>query len=131
MRRSVQVLWSSIRRRDSLCCNPSRSDRRLATRRRTRQQHANKRSNETMATIWDEVSIGRLTLPHRFAMAPMTRSRAAPDGTPGPLAAEYYAQRASLGLLISEGAQPSDDGQGYLWTPGIYIDRQVAGWRRV
>lgn len=84
-----------------------------------------------MTTIWDEVRVGRLTLPHRFAMAPMTRSRAQPDGTPGPLAAEYYAQRASLGLLISGGAQPSDDGQGYLWTPGIYTDRHVAGWRRV
>src|SRR5690606_30533785 len=84
-----------------------------------------------MTTIWDEVRIGRLTLPHRFAMAPMTRSRAQPDGTPGPLAAEYYAQRASLGLLISEGVQPSDDGQGYLLTPGIYTDEHVGGWRRV
>lgn len=84
-----------------------------------------------MTTIWDEVRIGRLALPHRLAMAPMTRSRAQPDGTPGPLAAEYYAQRASLGLLISEGTQPSDDGQGYLWTPGIYTDRHVEGWRRV
>ncbi len=84
-----------------------------------------------MTTIWDEVRVGRLTLPHRFAMAPMTRSRAQPDGTPGPLAAEYYAQRASMGLLISEGVQPSDDGQGYMSTPGIYTDRHVAGWRRV
>jgi len=64
-------------------------------------------------------------------MAPMTRSRALPDGTPGPLAAEYYTQRASLGLLISEGAQPSDDGQGYLSTPGIYTDRHVEAWRRI
>ncbi len=53
------------------------------------------------------------------------------DGTPGDLAAEYYAQRASLGLLISEGTQPSDDGQGYLATPGIYTDAHVAGWRKV
>src|SRR5690606_26858983 len=65
------------------------------------------------------------------AMAPMTRSRALPDGTPGPLAAEYYTQRASLGLLISEGAQPSDDGQGYLLTPGLYTDRHIDGWRRI
>ena len=83
-----------------------------------------------MVTIWHEARVGRLTLPHRFAMAPMTRSRALPDGTPSPLAAEYYAQRASLGLLISEGAQPSDDGQGYLSTPGLYTDRHVEGWRR-
>jgi 2,4-dienoyl-CoA reductase-like NADH-dependent reductase (Old Yellow Enzyme family) len=61
----------------------------------------------------------------------MTRSRALPDGTPGPLAAEYYAQRASLGLLITEGVQPSDDGQGYLNTPGIYRPEHVAGWRAI
>jgi 2,4-dienoyl-CoA reductase-like NADH-dependent reductase (Old Yellow Enzyme family) len=61
----------------------------------------------------------------------MTRSRALPDGTPGPLAAEYYAQRASLGLLITEGVQPSDDGQGYVSTPGIYRPEHVAGWREV
>ena len=53
-------------------------------------------------------------------MAPMTRSRAKFDGTPGELAAEYYSQRASVGLIVTEGSQPSDDGQGYLATPGIY-----------
>ncbi len=82
-------------------------------------------------TIWDPVTIGRMSLPHRLAMAPMTRGRANPDGTPGPLAAEYYAQRAGFGLLISEGTQPSDDGQGYMSTPGVYTDAHVAGWRRV
>ncbi|WP_251007868.1 alkene reductase [Sphingobium sp. BHU LFT2] len=64
-------------------------------------------------------------------MAPMTRSRAQPDGTPGPLAAEYYAQRASVGLIVSEGTQPSDGGQGYLTTPGIYTSAHVEGWRKV
>src|SRR5690606_25838526 len=64
-----------------------------------------------MTSIWDPVRIGNMALEHRFAMAPMTRSRAGADGTPSPLAAEYYAQRASLGLLITGGAQPSDDGQ--------------------
>lgn len=83
------------------------------------------------STIWDPVTIGRMQLPHRLAMAPMTRSRANPDGAPGPLAAEYYAQRAGFGLLISEGTQPSDDGQGYMSTPGMYTDEQVAVWRRV
>lgn len=83
------------------------------------------------STIWDPVTIGRMRLPHRLAMAPMTRSRANPEGTPGPLAAEYYAQRAGFGLLISEGTQPSADGQGYLATPGMHTDAQVAGWRRV
>src|SRR3981189_588417 len=64
-------------------------------------------------------------------MAPMTRSRAMPDGTPGDIAAEYYAQRASVGLIVSEGTQPSDDGQGYLATPGIYTPAHVAGWKKV
>ncbi len=84
-----------------------------------------------MTDIWSPINVGTFELPHRLAMAPMTRSRAKPDGTPGDLAAEYYAQRASLGLLISEGTQPSDDGQGYLSTPGIYTDAHVAGWRKV
>jgi len=64
-------------------------------------------------------------------MAPMTRSRAQYDGTPGELAATYYGQRSSVGLIVTEGTQPSDDGQGYLSTPGIYTDAHVAGWKRV
>ncbi|WP_078940543.1 alkene reductase [Streptomyces cellulosae] len=81
--------------------------------------------------VWSPAQVGDLHLRHRFAMAPMTRSRALPDGTPGPSAAAYYAQRAGLGLLISEGTQPSEDGQGYPSTPGIHTDAHVAGWRRV
>src|SRR5438874_11980597 len=84
-----------------------------------------------MTTVWTPFELGRITLDHRLAMAPMTRSRALPDGRPGPLAAEYYAQRASLGLLITEGTQPSADGQGYLTTPGIHTDAHVEGWRAV
>ncbi len=61
----------------------------------------------------------------------MTRSRAEFDGTPGKLAVEYYAQRASVGLIVAEGTQPSDDGQGYLATPGIYTDAHVAGWKTI
>jgi N-ethylmaleimide reductase len=64
-------------------------------------------------------------------MAPMTRSRATAEGVPTELTATYYAQRASLGLLVTEGTQPSPDGQGYLFTPGIHTDEQIAGWRRV
>jgi N-ethylmaleimide reductase len=75
--------------------------------------------------------VGRYTVPNRLVMAPMTRSRAKPDGTPGDLAAEYYAQRASVGLIVSEGTQPSDDGQGYLATPGIYTPAHIAGWKNV
>ncbi|GAN83440.1 hypothetical protein GHA01_23030 [Novacetimonas hansenii] len=66
----------------------------------------------TMTDIWQPITLGRATLPNRFVMAPMTRSRAQYDGTPGPLAAEYYAQRASVGLIVAEGTQPSDDGKG-------------------
>lgn len=82
-------------------------------------------------SIWEPVKVGRMSLSHRLAMAPMTRSRAQPDGTPGDLAAAYYAQRAGLGLLISEGTQPSEDGQGYTTTPGIHTDAHVRGWRKV
>ncbi|WP_271985443.1 alkene reductase [Pseudoclavibacter terrae] len=83
------------------------------------------------STLWQPFTLGRIELPHRLALAPMTRNRADADGTPGQLIAEYYGQRASLGLLISEGTQPSDDGQGYLHTPGIYTPAHVEGWRGV
>ena len=84
-----------------------------------------------MSTLFNPVRIGRYTLANRLAMAPMTRSRAEFDGTPGTLAAEYYAQRVSVGLIVTEGTQPSDDGQGYLTTPGIYTDAHVAGWKKI
>ena len=84
-----------------------------------------------MTSLWDPITIGRMRLPQRITMSPMTRSRALADGTPSPLAVEYYAQRASLGMLITEGTQPSADGQGYLNTPGIHTPAHVAGWRTV
>lgn len=80
--------------------------------------------------LFAPVTVGRATLSNRLVMAPMTRSRAQADGTPGELAATYYAQRASVGLIVTEGTQPSDDGQGYLSTPGIYTDAHVAGWKQ-
>ncbi|MGT2457916.1 alkene reductase [Cupriavidus basilensis] len=83
-----------------------------------------------MSKLFDPVRVGRCTLQNRLVMAPMTRSRAQFDGTPGELAAEYYAQRASAGLIVAEGTQPSDDGQGYLTTPGIYTSAHVAGWKK-
>lgn len=76
-------------------------------------------------------TFGRIRLRNRFVMAPMTRARADYDGTPGALAAEYYGQRAGVGLTVTEGTQPSEDGQGYPATPGIYTDAHVDGWRRV
>ncbi|KJC56765.1 1,2-oxophytodienoate reductase [Bradyrhizobium sp. LTSPM299] len=84
-----------------------------------------------MNQSFTSVRVGRYTLPNRLVMAPMTRSRAKFDGTPGDLAAEYYAQRASVGLIVTEGTQPSDDGQGYLATPGIYTSAHIAGWKKV
>jgi N-ethylmaleimide reductase len=64
-------------------------------------------------------------------MAPLTRSRAGDDGVPRPLMAEYYAQRAPAGLIIAEGTNISPQGRGYAFTPGIYNDAQVEGWRQV
>ncbi|MCX8477467.1 MAG: alkene reductase [Sphingomonas sp.] len=84
-----------------------------------------------MNSLFTPVRVGRSLLPNRLVMAPMTRSRAAFDGTPGELATEYYAQRAGVGLIVTEGTQPSEDGQGYLTTPGIHSDAHVAGWRKI
>ncbi|MNI36451.1 N-ethylmaleimide reductase [compost metagenome] len=84
-----------------------------------------------MDKLWSETKVGNLELPHRLAMAPMTRSRSNEDGTPGELNALYYTQRASMGLIITEGTQPSDDGQGYLWSPGIYTDKHIEGWKKI
>lgn len=84
-----------------------------------------------MEKLFTPTTVGRVKLEHRLAMAPMTRDRAQADGTPSDLMALYYTQRASLGLLITEGTQPSEDGQGYLLTPGLHTDTHVAGWRKV
>ncbi len=82
--------------------------------------------------LFEPLKLGPLTLPNRFVMAPLTRNRAVPPGmVPSPLAVEYYAQRASAGLLITEASQVSQQGQGYQDTPGIYSKEQVAGWRKV
>jgi N-ethylmaleimide reductase len=74
--------------------------------------------------------LGRLTLPNRLVMAPLTRNRA-PGGVPNALMARYYAQRATAGLIVTEGTQISPLGQGYQDTPGIYTLEQRDGWRRV
>lgn len=81
--------------------------------------------------LWNPVEIGSLELPHRLVMAPMTRDRSAADGTPTAMNVEYYRQRASNAAIISEGTQPSPDGQGYLLTPGIYTAEHIAGWAKV
>lgn len=85
-----------------------------------------------MAGLFNPLSLGPLVLPNRIAMAPMTRSRSLqPGDIPSGLMADYYAQRASAGLIISEATQISPQGQGYSFTPGIYSDAQVEGWRTV
>jgi N-ethylmaleimide reductase len=82
-------------------------------------------------TAFDPIEIGHLRLPNRIVMAPMTRSRAAGAGLATALMARYYAQRASAGLIITEGIQPCVVGQGYPNTPGLHTVEQVRSWRGV
>jgi N-ethylmaleimide reductase len=84
------------------------------------------------AKLLEPYQLGPIKLPNRLMMAPLTRNRAVPPGmVPSPLAADYYGQRASAGLLVTEASQVSQQGQGYQDTPGIYSKEQVAGWRKV
>src|SRR3569833_3348899 len=85
----------------------------------------------TDKTLFESYTLGSLTLTNRIVMAPLTRNRAGRDFIPGDLAAEYYGQRASAGLIISEATQISQQGQGYQDTPGIYSKEQIAGWKKV
>jgi N-ethylmaleimide reductase len=81
--------------------------------------------------LFQPVEMGPLTLANRIVMAPLTRSRAGAGEVPVPMNAEYYAQRATAGLIISEATQITRQGQGYAWTPGIATEAQVAGWKLV
>jgi len=81
--------------------------------------------------LFEPFSARTLKLKNRFVMAPMTRSRAVDANTPNALIAEYYGQRASAGLIITEGASPSPNGLGYARIPGLYNDAQVRGWKLV
>ena len=85
----------------------------------------------TPSLLFSEAKLGNLPLKNRIVMAPMTRSRATPDHVPTPIMAEYYAQRASAGFIISEGTAPSQNGAGYARIPGIYNDTQIQAWRKV
>jgi N-ethylmaleimide reductase len=85
----------------------------------------------TSKTLFEPFKLGSMTLSNRFVMAPLTRNRAGAGLVPGPLAAEYYAQRASAGLIITEATQVSPQAQGYQDTPGLYTPEQIAGWRKV
>lgn len=83
------------------------------------------------ADLLEPVRVGSLTLANRVVMAPLTRSRAGRGDVLGLMHAEYYAQRASAGLIISEATQISPQGKGYAFTPGMYSEEQVAGWKLV
>ncbi|WP_313705883.1 alkene reductase [Massilia sp.] len=85
-----------------------------------------------MTTLFDPIKIGAFELPNRIVMAPLTRARAVGAGrVPNALMAEYYAQRASAGLILSEATSVTPMGVGYADTPGIWSDEQVAGWKQV
>ena len=86
----------------------------------------------SQSKLFEPFKLGPITLPNRLVMAPLTRNRAVPPGmVPSPLAIDYYGQRASAGLLVTEATQISQQGQGYQDTPGIYSKEQVAAWRKV
>jgi len=81
--------------------------------------------------LFQPYTLGDLTLRNRVVMAPMTRNRANSDNVPTPIMAGYYAQRAGVGLIVTEGTSPSPDGLGYPRIPGLFNAAQVEGWRAV
>ncbi|WP_432245674.1 alkene reductase [Arthrobacter sp. G.S.26] len=81
--------------------------------------------------LFSPLTLGELELPNRLVMAPLTRVRSGEAGIPGPLVVEHYRQRASLGLIVSEGTYPSPAGRAYSGQPGIVTDEQIAGWKKV
>lgn len=83
------------------------------------------------ASLFQPVRLGDITLSNRMAMAPLTRNRAEEGNVPGAMTVEYYAQRASVGLIIAEATQVSAQAQGYVATPGVHTPEQIAGWRKV
>ena len=82
-------------------------------------------------SIFDPLQLGDISLANRIIMAPMTRSRAGAEDEPTAMMGDYYTQRASAGLIISEGVYPSIDGKGYVRTPGIVSQKQIDGWADV
>ncbi|MBT2413323.1 alkene reductase [Streptomyces sp. ISL-12] len=85
----------------------------------------------TTSPLLDPARLGSHRLANRLVIAPMTRNRAEPDGTPTPLMAEYYAQRATAGMIIAEASTPNAEGQTYPNITALHTDRHEAGWRRV
>jgi len=85
----------------------------------------------TRDNLYTPIQLGAVSLTNRIVMAPLTRNRADGDNVPQAINVEYYRQRASAGLIVSEGSQISPTGVGYPATPGIYSPAQIAGWKRV
>jgi N-ethylmaleimide reductase len=83
------------------------------------------------SALFEPLQLGRLALPNRIIMAPLTRMRAGAGNVPTALNATYYAQRATAGLIIAEGTAVSEQGQGYPNAPGIYTNEQIEGWKAV
>lgn len=81
--------------------------------------------------LFEPLALGDIELRNAIVMAPMTRDRAGPGDVPGELMIEYYRQRASAGMIVTEGTQPCPEGKGYWRTPGIWSPEQIAGWRSV
>jgi len=81
--------------------------------------------------LFSTLTVGQMELPNRLVMAPLTRLRSGKEGVPGPLVAEHYRQRASLGLIVSEGTYPSEAGRGFPGQPGLVTEEQLKGWADV
>ncbi|MFT5652989.1 MAG: N-ethylmaleimide reductase [Psychromonas sp.] len=91
-----------------------------------------KQSTPNTSSLFSSVELGPFTLKNRVVMPPLTRSRSSqPDNIPNELMANYYAQRASAGFMVTEGTQIEPRGQGYAWTPGIHSQAQIEGWKKV
>jgi len=84
-----------------------------------------------MADLFDQIDLGAIALPNRIVMAPLTRARSNRDGVPNALMAEYYAQRADAGLIISEATGITREGLGWPNAPGLWAKCQVQGWQQV
>lgn len=84
-----------------------------------------------MVSLFTPIALGAIQMANRVVMSPMTRDRAGPGDVPGEIMVEYYRQRASAGLIVTEGTQPCPEGKGYWRTPGIYSAEQIEGWRKV
>ncbi len=85
----------------------------------------------TLDRLFSPLKVGSLELPNRIVMAPLTRGRAGAERTPNDMMVEYYASRASAGLIISEATDISPQGAGWVGAPGIYTDAQIKGWQKV